>query len=99
MERGLLEKDSLQKDIAQIEFYSQEEKNRLYKIYATMLDCCKTYTSANADLLSKEIEHNSRTIEQLSEKRRSYGVTLDKAIHIYDEMSKTTIDYFKGVMK
>ncbi|HBA37659.1 MAG TPA: hypothetical protein DCY94_02960 [Firmicutes bacterium] len=97
MERGILDKKSLERDISQIEFYSNEEVSALRNVYSSMMECCKLYRSTNGTNLANELTTVTSDIEKFSNKRINYPQTLNKTIQLYDELSNATTKYFGGL--
>jgi len=94
MNEGIINKDLLNKDIEQIEYYKNEEKNILNKINNKLNECIDNYTSSNKNLFLTKINNFNDDINKIYEKRGMYITVLKHTIEKYDYLSNKTVDIF-----
>ncbi len=95
MEKGILNIDTLEKDISKINFYASEEKKTLLKIYKKMEECSTNYNSTNKQLFLSNIFNFIGSVEKIANKRSYYTVVLRNVVNQYISQSKTTTSIFK----
>ena len=96
MNENILNKSLLEKNIEQINYYSEEEKQVLGKIFEKMQLCLRNYNTSNtADFLEKIIDSKA-SVSKISSKRAKYVNILSNAIARYDRVSIETINRFDG---
>lgn len=94
MEKGIVNVDSLEKDIVNIDFYASEEKIVLNKIYLKMEECLNNYKSSNRALIIKSINNYGGDIKKIYNKRIEYTKVLRKVIEGYIAQSNITKSMF-----
>lgn len=95
MNESFLDRELLEQDITQIEFYKEEEKKILDKIGSQLEACINSYTSQNTPLLLSDLGNCKYEFKELASKREMYTPVLKKTIEQYDELSKATVKRFE----
>ena len=93
MEKGIIEQSLLEKNIEYLEFYSDEEKVMLNKIYNKVIDIVNNYISENSKLLINKNIHLKKNIDDIAAKRIRYTKILNKVILIYNDTSDAVVNY------
>lgn len=96
MNENILNKTLLEKNIEQINFYSEEEKQVLSKIFEKMQICLKNYNTSNTAQFLEKIIDSKLSTSKISTKRTKYVKVLNNAIARYDRVSMETINRFDG---
>lgn len=96
MDRGIINESLLEKDIKNIEFYSNEENKVLNKIYTKFNDCCNNYKSENTSMLINDNNLIKNIIDSLYNKRVRYTDILLKVILQYNNLSNVAKSKFNG---
>lgn len=84
MNRGILNRINLEKDISNIKMYSDEETTTLRKIYALFNECCEEYKTSNTNQMITSISDSEGNIDKIAKKRLEYIKVLNRAIEIYE---------------
>lgn len=95
MNKGNLNREFLEKNIEQIIFYRDEEKNNLLNIFGQMEQSIGNYKSKNSSQFLNRISELKPAIEQIYAKRLSYISLLNKVIVQYESLSMKTIETFE----
>ncbi len=96
MNEGLLDRELLEKDIEQIEYYKEEERKTLEDICSQLEVCREFYQSQNIPQLLNDTDNPKMKCSMLYSKRNQYATTLKKAIELYETLSNETIKKFDG---
>lgn len=96
MKNGFLDRAALEKDIEQIKFYAEEEKEKLAKIREQIERCTENYDSQNTKLILESIENYGQNVEKFYDKRLSYMLVLKNAIALYEDLGQKTVERFNG---
>ncbi len=97
MNENTLNKTLLEKDIEQINYYANEEKNILNKIFERMKLCTNEYnSSSNKSIILDKINSSQTMISKIESNRAKYVNVLNNAIKRYDRISIETINKFDG---
>lgn len=94
MNKGLLNRDLLEKDIEQLVFYTKEEKTILVKIYQKLEEITSNYNSTNTALFLSNISNSKNIIDKIYEKRNQYINILKKEIIKYNRLSNQATQVF-----
>lgn len=95
MDRGILDVESVQKNIELIDYYSREEALVLDKIYNSFNNCNNNYQSEDKKIkLDNTLLQNN--IRLIKEKRFKYTITLREAINRYQMLSQETEKFFEN---
>lgn len=94
MNKGLLNRDLLEKDIEQLVFYTKEEKTVLVKIYQKLEEITSDYNSTNTALFLSNISNSKNIIDKIYEKRNQYINILKKEIIKYNRLSNQATKVF-----
>lgn len=96
MKNGFLDRAALEKDIEQIKFYAEEEKEKLAKIREQIERCTENYDSQNTKLILESIKNYGQNAEKFYDKRLSYMLVLKNAIALYEDLGRETVERFNG---
>ena len=96
MNENILNKALLEKNIEQINYYIEEEKQLLNKIFEKMELCLKDYNTSNTAKYLEKITDSKLNVSKISTKRTQYINILNNAIARYDRVSIETINRFDG---
>ncbi len=88
MNDGFINEDYLSKNIKFIEYYANEEKEKLNKICQELQKFSNYYNSTNQTLISKQIDEIRMNTEKLEQKRKKYIEILSKVIVKYNIISE-----------
>lgn len=90
MEKGILNRELLEKNIENIKYYLEEEYTYLNKICDKMKESSESYFSLNSNLILQTISNISNDAKFLKNKREKYVNILNKNIIKYSDLSIET---------
>lgn len=96
MDRVIINQLLLERNIQQIDFYTNEEQLILNKISNQLYEISKNYKSNNNSLILEDINKFKEKITNLTKKRKQYNVVLNKVIQKYNDLGIETIEIFEG---
>lgn len=94
MDKGVLNESLLEKNIEQVQLYSDEEKESLTAICDKFYEFSKSYCSANTTILNNNIDELKSNISTIYAKRNQYVKILNEVIEKYDVLSNITVATF-----
>lgn len=97
MEKGIINIDSLSKDIEQIKYYKTEENQKLNLIVNKLYLCANSYNTNNKNLITEQIDDLKKNIEIIAEKRNKYLEILNNVVKNYETNSINTKKIFGGL--
>ena len=85
MEKNILDKTHVLKDIDSINLYANEEYVKLSKIFNTFNSCTSSYKTTNTTQMSRKNSSLKANVTVLKANRDEYTKVLKKAVKIYDD--------------
>ena len=95
MNKGLLNESFLDKDIEQINLYSNEENEKLKSICNKFTEISSLYSSTNTALILNSLNNLKGNIKNIYKKRIEYIGVLNRAKESYNLLSKETVVMFE----
>jgi len=94
MDKGMIDRTLLENNIKQINFYQEEEKKILERIYKTLKESTKDYQSTSTTFFLHEIKASKKNIHLIYQKRTKYQEVLTKVISSYQTLGRKTNQIF-----
>ncbi len=97
MDKGILNEPLVQKNVALLESYCSEEKNKLGQIFNVFSESISCYKSGNTGAISSKISNLKNNNSTIYYNRQRYIDVLNKAIQIYIDTAQQFVSSAKSM--